>query len=449
MNKPRNPPSIDELWKELVNKPERMRHVLANMNPIWKNRYLHWDTLQYKEPPNGLSVKEWWAAIKMARIGQLRKTLLLDVHGVPFQFGMPDPVLESLHKVDQNACGQIQTFERDTINPKTQEKYLIHSLIEEAITSSQLEGAMSTRKVAKEMIRTERPPRDKSEQMIFNNYQTMYLIKGISTQNLSKDLIVDLHRELTENALDNTDAVGRFRNENEDIRVYGNEAAEDVILHTPPPANQLEGRIKALCDFANGVTPSFYIHPVIRSIILHFWLAYDHPFIDGNGRCARALFYWSMLHQGYWLCEYLSISQILRRAPAQYGRSFLYSESDDNDLTYFILYNLSVLVRAIDELHSYVATRSSELKKVDRILLDTNINLNHRQIDLLQKALRHEDAVYTIKGHQTINKIVYQTARTDLLGLEKFHLLEKKVRGRKMVFIPAKYLEKKIKEGIT
>jgi Fic family protein len=222
-------------------------------------------------------------------------------------------------------------------------------------------------------------------------------------------------------------------------------AIGEIILHTPPPAEELIDRIQALCDFANENNPAFYIHPVIRSIILHFWLAYDHPFIDGNGRCARALFYWSMLKQGYWLCEYLSISQILRKAPSQYARSFLYTESDDNDLTYFILYNLNVLVRSIDELHSYVAARSSELKKVDYLLRGTNFNLNHRQIDILQHALRHEDALYTIKGHQSANNIVYQTARTDLLNLESLGFFEKKYRGKEIIFIPVEYLENKIK----
>lgn len=269
MKKPKKPPAFQDLLREL--KPDRFQNVFAQMSPIWKNRYIHWDSLQYREPPNGLTLKEWWTSIKMARIGQLRQLPLTDNNGVPFRFGMPDPVLEYLHKVDQNACGHIETFERDAINPKTQEKYLIHSLIEEAITSSQLEGATSTRKVAKEMLHTDRPPKDKSEQMILNNYQTMQLIKEISTKELSVDIILDLHRHLTKDALDDASAVGRFRNDKEDIRVYENIASDDIILHTPPPAVQLKERIKTLCDFANGVTPSFYIHPVIRSIILHFW----------------------------------------------------------------------------------------------------------------------------------------------------------------------------------
>ena len=87
-------------------------------------------------------------------------------------------------------------------------------------------------------------------------------------------------------------------------------------------------------------------HHHIRAIILHFWLAYGHPFVDGNGRTARALFYWAMLHEGYWLFEFISISNILRKAPAQYGLSFLYSETDDNDLTYFIVAQTKVIRRA-------------------------------------------------------------------------------------------------------
>ncbi len=447
MKKPQDPPSLQQIMQELVQNPERMLQVFTHASPIWKNRYLHWHSLQYREPPQGLTPKEWWAAIKIARNGQMRQVALKDVQGTPFRFGMPDPVLEYLHKIDQNAGGQIQTFEKETLNQGAQEKYLIHSLIEEAITSSQLEGATSTRRVAKDMIRTERPPKNKSERMILNNYRTMRLIKDKTNEPLSIEMILDLHRHLSEDTLDDPGAVGRFRKNEEEIRVYDNMAVGELVLHNPPPANQLTDRIQGLCEFANGNTPPFYIHPVIRSIILHFWMGYDHPFIDGNGRCARALFYWSMLRQGYWLCEYLSISQILRKAPSQYARSFLYSETDDNDLTYFILYNLGVLVRAIDELHSYVAARSTELKKVERLLRGTNFNLNHRQIDLLQHALRHEDAIYTIKGHQSANSIVYQTARTDLFGLVHLNLLEKKVRGKELVFLPSEFLEDKIKDG--
>ena len=108
------------------------------------------------------------------------------------------------------------------------------------------------------------------------------------------------------------------------------------LSRTAASASNCTERMGLMCDFANSKTPEGFVHPVLRSIILHFWLAYDHPFVDGNGRVARALFYWSMLRHGYWLFEFVSISQIILKAPVKYGRAFLYTETDDNDLTYFI-----------------------------------------------------------------------------------------------------------------
>ena len=155
------------------------------------------------------------------------------------------------------------------------------------------------------------------------------------------------------------------------------------MFHRPPQADELPGRLEAMCEFANGNPKDVSIHPVLRSVILHFWLAYDHPFVDGNGRAARALFYWSMLHQGYWLGEYISISQILLKAPAKYSRSFLYTESDDNDLTYFILHHLDVICRSIDELHAFFNRRATHLKRMASHVRNIDV-LNHRQRALIE-----------------------------------------------------------------
>jgi Fic family protein len=167
--------------------------------------------------------------------------------------------------------------------------------------------------------------------------------------------------------------------------------------------------------------------------MLHFWLAYDHPFVDGNGRTARALFYWSMLSQGYWLSEYISISRILRKAPSRYNRSFLYTESDENDATYFLLFQLSVISRAIADLHEYLDRKTAELSALERRL--SSLDLNHRQLSILRTAMKDPDAVYTIQGHQQLHRVVYQTARTDLLDLVDQGLLEKRTKGKGYIFV--------------
>ena len=168
---------------------------------------------------------------------------------------------------------------------------------------------------------------------------------------------------------------------------------------------------------------------------MHFWLGYDHYFEDGNGRTARAIFYWAMLKQDSWLTEFLTISTILRKAPTTYAQSFLLSETDDNDLTYFLVYNLEVLKRALASLEEYLERKIQEVQEVEALVRGDS-GMNYRQRALVGDALRNIHARYTIHGHQISHGVVYQTARTDLLNLVKRGLLTQRREGKAFVFIP-------------
>lgn len=441
MKIPQSPPPLDSIQDRILANHELFKRLFeVSQQAVGDGKYLHWDKLRHLKPPTGLSHEEWWFGLKLARLGILKPLPLKDAGGIPFQFALPDPCQERLHHIDQDAGGRIEMPDRAITNPNTRNRYIVRSLVEEAITSSQLEGAATTRPVAKEMVRSGRMPRNDGEQMILNNYAAMQRIRELKEEPLTTELILELHGILTEKTLKNPSAVGRFRRPNERIQVADN---YDVVFHTPPPANKLESRVKAMCDFANGNTPAFFIHPVVRAIILHFWLAYDHPFVDGNGRCARGLFYWSMARQGFWLCEFISISQIIRKAPAKYGRAFLYTETDGNDLTYFVLYHLEVIRSAITELHEYVAEKTRAIRRIED-LIKVSPGFNHRQLALLSHALRHPDTNYTVRSHQTSHNVVHQTARGDLYDLAKRGLLVQTKIGRTYVFRPEKDFEQRL-----
>jgi Fic family protein len=445
MRLPRKPPiGADDFIKIISESPEKgIQLMQAATSP--PDRYLHWDKLRhYALPIAGITHAEWWAAIKFKRFTAYKILPLWDKLGNQFKYASVDPIPAMLHKIDLGAGGLIQMPDQIT-NPETRDQYCVGSLIEEAITSSQLEGATTTRPVAKEMIRTGRPPRDKSERMILNNFLTMQKIVRLKKEPLTKEMVFDIHRIVTDQTMDHQGAVGRFRNEGEDVRVEG---PYGEVYHVPPAASSLEGRMESMCDFANGLTPNDFLHPVLRSIAIHFWLSYDHPFVDGNGRTARALFYWSMLHHNYWLCEFLSISHIIRKAPVKYGRAFLYSETDDNDMTYFVLYHLHVIQRAIQELHDYITRKTSDLRKLEMRLRGMDA-LNHRQRALIGHALRHPNQRYTIESHRVSHNVVYQTARTDLLDLCAKGLLGKRKAGKAWVFVPERGLEQKLEEVDT
>ncbi len=440
MKTPKPPPNFITLLSEAVKTLDGIQRILSvDPDSASRGKYLHWDKLRYYLPPEGFSHEEWWLAIKLKRQRLYKHVPLWDKNGALFKYAIVDPIPEILHRIDQGAGGFIQMPEQIT-NPDTRDQYYVSSLIQEAITSSQLEGAATTREIAKEMIKTGRYPRDKSEQMILNNFKTMQKIGKLKTEPLSKELVFEIHRLITDKTLDDLSAAGRFRRPDERI-VVGNMYNE--IFHDPPLAEQLEKRIAAMCDFANGKIPDDFIHPVIRSIILHFWLAYDHPFVDGNGRVARALFYWSMLRHGFWLFEFISISQIILKAPAKYGRAFLYTETDDSDLTYFTLHQLGVIQRAIRELHEYIKRKTEKLQALERQLRGIAI-LNHRQREIISHALRHPYQRYTIRSHQISHNVVYQTSRLDLLYLENRGLLNSQKIGKTWYFTPVSDLEEKL-----
>ena len=366
MKFPEIPPPFADLIREFS--PERFADVALRAGSAARHgEYLHWDRLRRLPAPDGLTHREWWLTIKLARHDGLRALALADATGQPFRFSVPEVALEALHAIDLCTAGNLAAGGKvgvsgQVLNPENRNFFPAASLMEEAITSSQLEGAVTTRKVAAEMIRTGRKPRDLSERMILNNYRTMQRIRDLKDLALTPDVVFEVHRMVTDDTLDDPTAAGRFRRPDEKIVVSG-EYGE--VVHTPPIATELPERMALMCDFANNLTPDAFVHPVVRGIILHFWLAFDHPFVDGNGRTARALFYWSMLRQGYWPFEFISISHILRKAPVKYVRSFLDTETDDNDLTYFVVAQADVIIQALRELSTYIDRKSAEVREAE------------------------------------------------------------------------------------
>lgn len=436
--------------KEILNQ-SLMTHIIQAKGAIHpttnKGEYLHWDKLRHLIVPfSSLSSEQWWFAIKLARKAIYKELPFKNKEGYPFVLASIDNILHKLHRIDRHT-GNPHQSQVSVLNTNMRDTYLVQSLMEEAITSSQLEGASTTRKVAEEMLRTKRKPKNLSEKMIYNNYQAMQFIRDMKEEALTLDIILELHRILTKDTLEDPDAAGCLRT-TDDVYVWDN---TNQILHISPKAAELKERLVKLCKFANADKnqDNFFIHPVIKSVLLHFILAYDHPFIDGNGRTARALFYWSMAHQNYWLIEFISISDIIKRAPSRYARAYLYTETDENDVTYFMIHQLDVILQAIDALYKYINQQSQEITETERFLQTNQVllnKLNYRQIALIKHALKHPTMRYLIEGHRQSHNVTYDTARTDLLNLAKLGLLIKQKTGKAFTFIVPNGLRNRVEE---
>ena len=443
MRMPVTPPPMPAL---LRTRAERIGGLLSSdIGRLPENKYLHWSKLKYVQPPEGFSSEDWWLAVKMARFSVRHTLPLADKQGRPFAFSDSGYLYRMLHQVDRGAGGRIE-LPADVVNADSRNRYLVNSLIEEAITSSQLEGAATTRLVAKDMLRSGRPPRDRSERMIVNNYRGMEFLSEIAREDLSAPILLDLHRILTEGTFDDPDAAGRFRLPSD--RVFVTDPRDGTILHEPPDASALGERMERLFAFANTTGGEPFVHPVVKAILLHFMIGYEHPFVDGNGRTARALFYWAMARFGYRMTEFLSISTIIRKAPAQYARAYVLSEIDDNDVTYFLDYHLRVILRSIRGLHAWLARKAEETRDVLRLLdrLAPAAVLNYRQTALIEHMHKHPGMSYTIESHRRSHNVTYQTARTDLLKLAESGLMQYARRGRAFIFTQAVDFDDRLRE---
>jgi len=444
MRMPPTPPDRNSVWTKLQKDQAKLQAVPAILQSINQEKYEHWDTIRFKKVPNPLDSKDLWALTKVFRVAASRSLPLIDKNGVSLAFFQTNSFQRSLHEIDSNARGAIGVSGASA-NPAGRDLYLQRSLIEEPFSSSVLEGAAATRAQAKRLIEEGKPPRTLGERMIINNYRAMEFIREHRSEPLTVDRVLEVHRILTVDTLDRPEKCGVFRAPDDVVVVEDTTTKE--TLHIPPNAEELPARVQKLCDFANGGVQEggFFMHPVIRAIILHYMLAYDHPFWDGNGRCARALFYWSVLRHGYWLLEYISISAVIRRAPIKYGTAILYSETDAGDVTYFIDHQLGVIQSAIADLHKYLDAKATELRTLGQALGNLERVLNERQLKVIQDALKRPNAQYTIRTHAITHVVHYLTARQDLEQLSNKGLLLRRKQGVQLLFTAPGNLQDRLK----
>ena len=395
--------------------------------------YLYWDKAKY-HVPDGVRPEEFWSAVKISRTMQSK---VLEFPCCSIRYNETPFIQEALHYFDIRFRDVLSSAK--TISEKNRQYYQISSIMEEAIASSQMEGANTTREVAKEMLRKQKKPKDHSQQMILNNFNTIIYLSSLKEESLSADLLLDVHKHITEKTLDKSEYEGRFRT---DDSVVVQNGITGEIVHRPPTWSLIEPSVKSICDFINE--DEQFVHPILKAIILHFMISYLHPFIDGNGRTARSLFYWYMLKKGYWMTEFLAISRIIYRSKAKYERSFQYTELDGMDLNYFLTYNLDVIEKAFSEFQHYLDRKASE----ESALLEFRIpGINERQAQIIRMVNGNSNVILISKELERVLNVSVKTIRSDLEGLVSLGLLDRVPMNKRLIgYTKGSSFESKIKE---
>lgn len=388
------------------NRAQMSHYTAEDIKAIIKDRYLTKEELKYRVGLENL--EEVWNILKFSRTSS---SMVLPYEPLKLTYVITPQIAEELHLCDTDAENILKRIRNSAVSAPA---YLSDALSVEAISSSRLEGAVTTEAVAREILRKQKPPKNKDEQMIVNNHHAMQFIRSKGDVPLTPEFICEIQRMVTADTLKNPDDSGAFRT-TDDVVVVNSKDGE--VVHHPPAASEVPRLVAALCEFVNRENSCPFVHPVITAIALHFLIGYIHPFYDGNGRTARTLFYWYLLSRGYEVFSYLPISKSITESPRKYRDAYVATEEDDLDLTYFILHSVSCIQKARKVLSAYLAAEE-EKKKELLCSIDSLPHLSRRQKSIFAYMVSYADETFGIAEVAERFGVTYQTARTDLMQME-------------------------------
>ena len=179
--------------------------------------------------------------------------------------------------------------------------------------------------------------RQRDVQEVINYRKVMEFVDKLQVINdklqVDENLIKKLHVMTVEKVL-SPDKCGEYRKSQ--VVIKNNQTGE--VTFRPPPAISVPFQIRDLIAFINS-SNSQDIHPVLRSGIVHYEFVRIHPFVDGNGRVARALSTLLLFQEGYDIRKFFSLEEYFDRDAGTYYsslQSVLKSDGMQNVwLTYF------------------------------------------------------------------------------------------------------------------
>lgn len=333
-------------------------------------------------------------------------------------------------KIDEIECLGKNLYEQINKHASFKNDFLLDSAIEEAITSAIYEGAHSTRAQAEQLLASGERPKNKDEWMLINNFNAMKWVKENQSTSLTKDVLLQLHRIVTENTLEGDDInfQGKFRNDT--VFVGPHEGIE---------YSKVEQAVEEM--IALTTSNPRYFHPLLKGILVHYFVGYIHPFFDGNGRTARALFYFKSIKNQLNYVELLSVSAYLRTHGKQYEKSFEKVKDNEYDLTYFVDFCLDSISSALKEVSRKVRYL---LRMVD---LKEKFQLSQSQIGLMQRMALHKFRTIDIEEYAKQISKSREFARQELKKLLDLNLVSEIKVSKKLVYkVNANMLKELYKE---
>jgi Fic family protein len=259
------------------------------------------------------------------------------------------------------------------------EVHLRHeAMIHSAHSSTSIEGnRLSLDQVSDLAVGREVMATRKDKQEVLNYLKVLEnLDKIIEGDKITEKGILNIHRRLTAETLENASDCGAYRTR---YVVVGNRLTGEIMFR--PPANEaVPGLVKALVAWINSEEAK-EIDPIIAAGVVHYEFVRIHPFVDGNGRTARVLATIILYLRGFDTKQFFCIDDYYDSDRPAYYRALQSVNQETLDVTNWLEYFAEGVAVSIDAVKERVVRLSSErLRKAKR----GQIALTERQLQIVE-----------------------------------------------------------------
>ena len=238
-----------------------------------------------------------------------------------------------------------------------------------------------------------------------------------TTQVFSLDTLNTLHR-LTVQGLLEEEAVGHFRKK----QVIVQSAVSGGVVFRPPVAVEVPYLIDDFFIWGKSEVAQ-QMHAILRAAITHYQIVYIHPFIEGNGRTARAMATLLLYTLGYDFKRFFSLEQYFDTDVEAYYQALLsVQQTGKQDLTYWLEYFCYGVALEIDKIQRQVERLSKDLRMKKQ--LGKQVALSERQI-LLLELFQQQDQISSYDAQNTLPNVSVDTILRDLKDLIEKGVIEK------------------------
>jgi len=309
------------------------------------------------------------------------------------------------------------------ILPKIESRLKKDALISRSHHSTSIEGNRLSREQVAVIVsggKVEARPRDKNE--VLNYIEALKFIDkyGKGIQKVNSALILKLHELIVKGVLPNAQC-GKYREK----MVYVVDSFGRTVF-TPPAAEKVPGLVNSLCEWLNSKEAD-ELYPVLAAGIAHYELVRIHPFIDGNGRVARAFATLALYMSGFDIKDFFALDDYYNEDRASYYAALQSIDPEKIDITQWLEYFMEGVATQMEKIKKKVQSLSR-----DRLLLKSRgqLWLNERQWAFLE--LIKDQGSASTKDYLSLDaekKIGQRTARMDVEFLVENKIIKRLGKG--------------------